>query len=77
MLSLKIENATRKCNKKMQEVEGRAYLLRFKRKLRRKSVSIYNSVNSDKSAITKEKKHLFRNPTQCQCNLSFPKFQQG
>lgn len=24
MLSVKIENATRKCNKKMQKVEGRA-----------------------------------------------------
>lgn len=47
-------NVIRKCRRWKAEQNKLMNLLRFKRKLRRKSV-IYNSVNSDKSATMKEK----------------------
>lgn len=48
-------NVIRKWRRWKAEQTKLVYLFRFKRKLRRKSVSIYNSVNSDKSATVKEK----------------------
>lgn len=46
-------NVIRKCRRYKAQQSKLMYLLRFKRKRRRKSVSICNSVNSDKSATMK------------------------